>query len=268
MITKKATLKELKEMDQFEAVNRKGVRATFRVNAEDETAVATYENGETREMKLDSVRRSWMVVVNNKEEEEEMRLFVPGVKVKDTHSNREGVVREVIGKLATVEMADGEDFAANTDNLIALNEEREYVDENGDVQKGEPKKGNVVKFEQPEVDVEEEAEDSKPEEKPEVENKERPKQSKVEGGKSIYEEEHGKEKLARIPATGRVYREEFHFGDDWSFHRVVDEKSNFISAKFMVHGEEVKLRLPSKKRIRAYLKENLGIEVTLRNARK
>lgn len=141
MITKRATLKELQELNEFKGVNRKGVTAVFTVKGNE--AEAMFEDGTTKTMKLDSVRRSWMIIQEeeNNEEEEQMKLFVPGVKVKDSVTGKVGVVKEVIGKLATVEN-EQEDFAANTDNLSAIGSE-------------EVKPVKVVKLEKPKAKKEE-----------------------------------------------------------------------------------------------------------------
>lgn len=142
----KVTLKQLKQMDKFEGVNRKGVKAIFTVSGD--VAVAKFEDGSEKEMKLDSVRRSWLVVNEIKEgDDERMKIFIPGVKVKDSVTGKEGTITEVIGKLATVEN-DIEDFAANTDNLTVIEDA--------------PKRDNVVKFEKPEDKKEEPAKKEEP----------------------------------------------------------------------------------------------------------
>lgn len=119
METKKVTLKELKEMEKFTGVNKKGVKAEFTVNGE--SAVAEFEDGTQKEMKLDSVRRSWLVVIENNEskEEKEMNEVNVGYKVKDSKTGEIGVVVDIHGKLVTV-LNDEGDFPANIDNLEVI----------------------------------------------------------------------------------------------------------------------------------------------------
>lgn len=118
MKTKRVTLKELKELKEFTGVNRRGVLAQFIVDGD--SAVAKFENGETRELKLDSVRRSWLLVVQedkveNKEENKVEEIKV-GYKVRDSKTDKVGVVTGIQGRLVTIENSKG-DFPADIDNL-------------------------------------------------------------------------------------------------------------------------------------------------------
>ena len=231
MRTKKVTLKELRQLESFTGINKRGVKAVFTINADKGTAVAEFEDGETREMKLDSVRRSWLLVEEseeNKEEESSMQKIKAGYKVKDSKTGWIGVVTAIHGRLITVENSD-RDFPADVDNLTVLEK---------------------TEVEQP-----------KQEEAPKVEKVEKPKaQRPAKKGKGADVEPESKE----TEDSGKKYREQFYSGDNWSYHRVTDQKGNFIRATFIVNEEEIKLKSPSKRQVKKYLQENLGIEVNLK----
>ena len=119
METKRVTLKELKEMDQFTAVNKRGVTAEFKVNGD--SAVATFEDGATRELKLDSIRRGWLLVVEEEQNKEgnEMQKIKIGFKVRDSKTGEVGEVTGIQGRIITVENNKG-DFPADIDNLEVI----------------------------------------------------------------------------------------------------------------------------------------------------
>lgn len=231
METRKATLGELKELKQFVAVNRKGVKAEFEVKGD--SAVATFEDGTQKEMKLDSVRRSWLLVVSqeeNIEEENEMKINVNvGDRIKDLGTGFEGIVTAINGQILTVENEHG-DFPARFDNVEII-------------------EAGAVQIEQPEA------------EKPKKEDK--PKKPSVPNYvESLPEVDESK--LAVVKGSQSKLRHQFYEGENWSYHRVTDSNGYFVAAKFLVNGEEVKLKSPSKRQVKKYLKENLGIEVELR----
>lgn len=229
METRKATLGELKELKQFVAVNRKGVKAEFEVKGD--SAVATFEDGTQKEMKLDSVRRSWLLVVSqeeNIEEENEMEINV-GDRIKDLKTGFEGIVTAINGQILTVENDNG-DFPARADNVEII-------------------EAGTVQIEQPKV------------EKPKKEDK--PKESSVPNYIESLPEVDGS-KLAVVEGSQSKLRHQFYEGENWSYHRVTDSNGYFVAAKFLVNGEEVKLKSPSKRQVKKYLKENLGVEVELR----
>lgn len=236
METRRATLGELKELKQFVAVNRKGVKAEFEVKGD--SAVATFEDGTQKEMKLDSVRRSWLLVVSqeeNIEEESEMEINVNvGDRIKDLETGFEGIVTAVNGQILTVENEQG-DFPARVDNVEII-------------------EAGAAQIEQPEVE--------KPKvEKPKKEDK--PKEPSVPNYiESLPEVDESK--LAVVKGSQSKLRHQFYEGANWSYHRVTDSNGYFVAAKFLVNGEEVKLKSPSKRQVKKYLKENLGVEVELR----
>lgn len=229
METKRATLKELKEMDKFTAVNKKGTTAEFEVDGD--SVVATFEDGTQKEMKLDSVRRNWLLVVSqeeNIEEENEMEINV-GDRIKDLETGFEGIVTAINGQILTVENDEG-DFPARADNVEII-------------------EAGAVQIEQPEV------------KKPKKEDK--PKEPSVPNYiESLPEVD--KSKLAVVKGGQSKLRHQFYEGANWSYHRVTDSNGYFVAAKFLVNGEEVKLKSPSKRQVKKYLKENLGVEVELK----
>lgn len=233
METRRATLGELKELKQFVAVNRKGVKAKFEVKGD--SAVATFEDGTQKEMKLDSVRRSWLLVVDQEKEENKMNINVNvGDRIKDLETGFEGIVTAINGQILTVENEHG-DFPARADNVEII-------------------EAGAVQTEQPEVE--------KPKvEKPKKEDK--PKEPSVPNyTESLPEVDESK--LAVVKGSQTKLRHQFYEGENWSYHRVTDSNGYFVAAKFLVNGKEVKLKSPSKRQVKKYLKENLGIEVELR----
>lgn len=119
MQTKKVTVKEMVELKEFKAVNRKGDIATISAN-EDGTAAVQFEDGSSKIMKLDSIRRSWLLVVeqeeSKKEEENEMEEIKVGYIVKDSRTEEVGEVKDIQGRVVTVENKKG-DFPADIGNL-------------------------------------------------------------------------------------------------------------------------------------------------------
>lgn len=158
MQTVKATLKELKELVEFKAVNKKGETATFKVNGD--SALVTFEDGTEKEMKLDSIRRSWLLVVNEEENKNEEEIEMAEVKVgnivKDVRTEEVGEVTGIQGRLVTIENKKG-DFPADIDNVEVIEaiEKPEEVE-----QPKEEKPNNVVEL--------------KPAEKPENKKEEKP----------------------------------------------------------------------------------------------
>lgn len=232
METRKATLGELKKLKQFVAVNRKGVKAEFEVKGD--SAVATFEDGTQKEMKLDSVKRSWLLVVSQEEEENEMKINV-GDRIKDLATGFEGIVTAINGQILTVENDHG-DFPARFDNVEII--------EAGAVQSvGTEKKEKQPKVEKP-----------KKEEKPK-----KPSKPYIDVLPNV-----DASKLAEVPEGSEDLRHQFYEGANWSYHRVTDSNGYFVAARFLVNGEEVKLKSPSKRQVKKYLKENLGVEVELK----
>lgn len=80
-------------------------------------------------------------------------------------------------------------------------------------------------------------------------------------------------KADKAPATPKTegnvtedekYKTQSYAGEGWSYERTTDKKGNFVKATFIVKGEEVKLKSPSKKQVKMYLKEALGIDVVMK----
>src|SRR5699024_5586718 len=114
---KKLTLKELKGLKQFTGVNKKGEQATITVNAVDGLAVIDID-GKQKEVKLDSVRRSWQMVEDDKKEEIEMNVKI-GDEVLKTKTGEWGTVTEINGRLLTVVNTHGE-FPADFEQVEIL----------------------------------------------------------------------------------------------------------------------------------------------------
>lgn len=68
------------------------------------------------------------------------------------------------------------------------------------------------------------------------------------------------DKLQPEKVTDDKYKTETYKGANWSFSRTLDLKGNFIRASFTFEGEAVKLKVPSKKNVIAFLAEK-GIQV-------
>ena len=136
---KKLTLKELKGLKQFTGVNKKGEHATITVNALDGLAVIDID-GKQKEVKLDSVRRSWQMVEDDKKEEIEMNVKI-GDEVLKTKTGEWGTVTEINGRLLTVVNTHGE-FPADFEQVEILKSDDKVkiknVDEPKEVKK--PKK--------------------------------------------------------------------------------------------------------------------------------
>lgn len=99
--TFKATAKQMKEMNTFKAVKFNKAQevtaeATFTI-INDTDALATFTDGTTKEMKIDSVRRSWEVVVEEEVKEVAAPVEAPAEEVQHTADE---VIRYVVDYVA------------------------------------------------------------------------------------------------------------------------------------------------------------------------
>lgn len=237
MITEKLTVKKIKQLEEFTAINKKNQKvADFLV--EGDVASYLYEDGTEGNLKLDSIRRNWELLIEENEEEVKMSekdvkqdSMKVGDKVKDKLSGKQGIVESINGQLYTIVNAI-EDFPAKEENLILIEKGDNIEDQKVEDQKPkEVKQPKIAEFPSNKINELEGVEESK---------------------------------LAKIPQTGKEYKQQYFEGKNWSYHRVTDSKGHFIAAKFIVNDNEVKLKSPSKKQVKNYLKDTLGIEVSLK----
>lgn len=116
MKTKKMSVKELKGLGTFTAISATGKNANFTIEGE----VAVDENG--KNVKLDTIRRAWSVVVEDFNSWEEKSLeneskFL-GSKVQ-MENGTEGTVVGIMNNLATIER-NGDEFPAPLETLTIL----------------------------------------------------------------------------------------------------------------------------------------------------
>src|SRR5699024_4193094 len=139
---KKLTLKELKGLKQFTGVNKKGEHATITVNALDGLAVIDID-GKQKEVKLNSVRRSWQMVEDDKKEEIEMNVRIRDEVLK-TKTGEWGTVTEINGRYLTVGNTHGE-FPADFEQVEILKSDEKVKIKNVDEPKEVKKPKNKEK---------------------------------------------------------------------------------------------------------------------------